>query len=174
MSVAPGRTALLLLLVAALCACAQLVPRDSAHFKVEDSDFSLVAAAALRLVERTAAVTTFVIDAGLDPRAVAALKRLRPVMRRNDVLPSAELALPDGYFVIENFSIEDDTAMFEGQLGPITRSAENRNLPGCGLRFSVAFYWQVTSWANHSYKVIDCAKTRSGAVQATCGNWPGD
>jgi len=159
-SVAPGRTALLLL-VAALCACAQLVPRDNAHFKVEDSDFGLIAAAGLRLVERTATVTTFVVDTGLDPRAAVALKRLRPVMRRSDVSSSAELALPDGYFVVENFAIEEETAMFEGQLGPVTRSAENRNLPGCGLRFSVAFYWQVTSWANHSYKIIDCAKTRS-------------
>jgi len=159
---APGRrTVLLLLLVAALCACAQLVPRDSAHFKIEDSDFDLIGAAALRLVERTAPVTTFVADAGLDPRAAAALKRLRPVLRHPEIPRNAEFALPAGFFVVENFAIEDDTAMFEGQLGPVTRAAEDRNLPGCGLRFSVAFYWQVTSWANHSYKILDCARTRS-------------
>lgn len=151
----------MLLLGAAVTACAQLVPRDSANFKVEDADFGLIAAAALRLVERTAPVTTIVVDTALDPRALAALKRLRPLIRRSEVPRSAELALPAGYFVVENFAIDDDTAMFEGQLGPVTRSAENKNLPGCGLRFSMAFYWQVTSWANHSYKILDCAKTRS-------------
>lgn len=150
-----------LLLAATVAGCVQFVPRDPAHFKVADADFGLIAAAALRLVERTRPVTTIVIGADLDPRALIALRRLRPLARRADVPRTPELALPGGYFVVEAFGIDEDEALFEGQLGPVTREAEGKNVPGCGLRFAVAFYWELTSWANHSCKILDCAKTRS-------------
>jgi hypothetical protein len=143
-----------------LSGCTQLVPRDRQQFKVEDQDFAIIADASLKLVERTRPVITFVVPPAADARARAALKKLRAVARPEDVPKATDYVLPEGYFIVERFDIEDGAANFEGELGPVTRAAEGKNLPGCGLRFSMAFYWEAKGWASHSYKILDCAKTR--------------
>ena len=161
MIVASGlRAAAILSGCALVSGCTQLIPRDRQQFEVEDQDFAIIADASLKLVERTRPVIMFVVPPATDARAQSALKKLRAIVRREDVPKSADYALPEGYFVVERFDIEDGAATFEGQLGPVTRAAEGKNLPGCGLRFSMAFYWEAKGWASHSYKILDCAKTR--------------
>lgn len=137
------------------------MPRDRSNFQVEDQDFGLIADAALKMIERTHHVAAFVVSADTDPRARSALRKLRQVVAPEAVPKPAELVLPDEYFVIERFTIENSVAMVEGQIGPITKAAEGRNLPGCGLRFSMAFFWEIKEWRSHSYKVLDCAQPRS-------------
>ena len=153
-------------LIALTIACAMLagcaaMPRDRSDFRVEDQDFELIADASLKMIERSHHVDTFVAAADIDTRARAALKGLRPVIAPGSVPKSVDLALPDQYFVVERFTIEDSVALVEGQIGPITKAAEGKNLPGCGLRFSMAFFWEIKEWRSHSYKILDCAQLRS-------------
>jgi hypothetical protein len=155
------RAAPVLLGCTLIAACAQLIPRDTQNFKVEQQDFELIAEASIKLVERTSPVSTIVVTPGLDARVDTALKKLRPVVRSDDVQRSGEYVLPEDYFVVERFTIEDGVAQVDGEIGPITKAAEGRNIPGCGLRFSMVFFWETKAWASHSYKIIDCAKTRS-------------
>jgi hypothetical protein len=152
--------ALVALACAFIAACAQLVPRDRSDFRLEDQDFDLIADASLKMIERTHRVAAFVVPTQVDARARAALQKLRPVIRPTE-LQSSDIALPAEYFIVEHFTIEDAVAQVEGQIGPITRTAEGKNLPGCGLRFSMAFYWEIKEWRSHSYKILDCAQMRS-------------
>jgi hypothetical protein len=148
-------------IVCAMFAGCAAMPRDRSDFHVEDQDFTLIADASLKMIERSHQVAIFVAAADIDPRARDALRRLRPVVAPGAVPQSPDLALPEEYFVIERFTIEDSVAMVEGQIGPITRAAEGKNLPGCGLRFSMAFFWEIKEWRSHSYKILDCAQVRS-------------
>jgi len=144
-----------------LGACTQFVPRDAQNFKVDEQDFQLIADASIKIVERSKAVNTIVVRAELDRRALDAFRKLRPVVKLTEVQQTSELALPEGYFVIDRFSIDEDVAQFEGEIGPITQAAKGKNMPGCGLGFSMAFFWEINVWRSHSYKIVDCATTRS-------------
>ena len=144
-----------------IAACAQLLPRDRSEFQVENQDFELIAEASLKMIERTHRVAAFVVPSDVDSRARKALQKLRPVVTPNELPKSSDLAVPDEYFVVEHFTIEDAVAQVEGQIGPITKAAEGKNLPGCGLCFSMAFFWEIKEWRSHSYKILDCAQTRS-------------
>lgn len=156
-----ARLVALALICALSAACGQLVPRDRSSFRVEDRDFDLIAGASLKMIERTHHVAAFVAASDIDPRARTALEKLRPLIRPGDLPGSSDLALPDEYFIVERFSIEDAVAQVEGQIGPITKAAEGRNVQGCGLRFSMAFFWEIDEWRSHSYKILDCAQIRS-------------
>ena len=134
-----------------LGACAQRGLREYEPFQLRDADFGLIAKAALDIVERSGPVHTIVVPSSLDPRALDALRHLRPVV------PAAQLAgtaLPAGYFQLHDFSFDGDVATFEGDLGP-TGCAE-----GCGKNLSVPFILRGDDWFNPSYKIVDYAQRR--------------
>lgn len=140
-----------LMVCSLLGACAQRGLREYEAFQLRDGDFGLIAKAALDIVERSGPVRTFVVPPSLDPRALAALRRLRPVV------PEAQLAgtaLPAGYFRLQDFSFDGDVAAFAGDLGP-TGCAD-----GCGKNLSVPFILRGDDWFNPSYKIVDYSQRR--------------
>jgi hypothetical protein len=144
-------------IVCLLIGCASLTPRSSQKFVVADSDFGDIAEASLKLVERTASVTTIVLPADADPRVRAALKRLRPVISADKIPPSETYKLPAGYFVVNTFDIDaDGVATFEGQLGPVRKVPEPPATDDCGTLFSIPFAQQGGDWASHTLKKSVC------------------
>jgi hypothetical protein len=150
-----------------LVACAGSAPRSTQKFVATDADFGDIAGASLKFVERTAPVTTIVLPANTDPRARAALKRLRPVISA-DKVPASELyRLPAGYFVLETFDIDDQgIATFEGQLGPVRNVPEPPATDDCGIRFSIPFALEGNDWSSHTLKKSVCWPKREW--------WPAD
>jgi hypothetical protein len=133
--------------------CANVGLREYQPFEQRDSDYGLIARAAVKLVERLGPVSRFVVPPDLDRRALAALKQLRPVV------PASQLAgnhgLPEGSFLIETFSIQaDGLATFEGDLGPTGCAA------GCGKNISIPYILQGDDWYNPSFKIVDYAQHR--------------
>lgn len=141
----------------ALAACAGL---QHAKFDIVESDFDLIAQASLKKIDPHEAITTIVVPADTDPRARKALSRLRPVVGSAQMPPSSDLLLPGGYFLIRTFRVELDGALFEGQLGPVTRNLTKANLQDCGRIYSVPFFLRDGDWFTPNYKVSTCDEKR--------------
>ena len=150
-----------------LAGCAVVTSRSAQKFVATDADFGDIAGASLKFVERTAPVTTIVLPANVDPRARAALKRLRPLIRPDQIPASDIYKLPTGYFVVETFDIDaDGVASFEGQLGPVRQVPELPATDDCGIRFSIPFALEGNDWASHTLKKSVCWPKREW--------WPAD
>ncbi len=133
--------------------CANVGLREYQPFEQRDSDYGLIARAAVKLVERFGTISQFVVRRDLDPRALAALERLHPVVLAD--LRPADLPLPAGNFLVETFSIEaDGLATFEGDLGPTGCPG------GCGKNISIPYILQGDDWYNPSFKIVDYAQHR--------------
>jgi hypothetical protein len=133
--------------------CANVGLREYEAFELRDSDYGLIAVAAVKLVERFGTINQFVVPRGLDPRALAALKRLHPVVPGE--LRPVDLPLPAGSFLVETFSIQTDgLATFEGDLGPTGCPG------GCGKNISIPFILRGDDWYNPSFKIVDYAQHR--------------
>jgi hypothetical protein len=133
-------------------------------FSVSADDFNQIAEATFALIDPKKNITTIVIPPTLDLRAIAALKRVRPVTAFVPVAPTAVEILPAGYFLVRTFTIVGDDAQaqatIEGQLGPVTRTMTAANLPDCGTIYSVVFFLTGGDWFNPSYMVETCAESR--------------
>lgn len=133
--------------------CANVGLRENQTFELRDSDYGLIAGAAVKLVERFGAISQFVVPHGLDPRALAALKRLHPVVQAAP--RPADLPLPAGNFLVESFSIDaEGIATFEGDLGPTGCPG------GCGKNISIPYILRGNDWYNPSFKIVDYAQHR--------------
>jgi len=140
-------------LACCVAGCANVGLREYQPFEQHDSDYGLIARAAVKLVERFGAISQFVVPRDLDPRALAALKRLHPVVLA-DARP-ADLPLPAGNFLVETFSIDTEgVATFEGDLGPTGCPG------GCGKNISIPYILQGDDWHNPSFKIVDYAQHR--------------
>ena len=136
-----------------IAGCANVGLRENQAFELHDSDYGLIAGAAVKLVERFGAISQFVAPRGLDPRALAALKRLHPVVQA-DPRP-ADLPLPAGNFLVESFGIDaEGIATFEGDLGPTGCPG------GCGKNISIPYILRGNDWYNPSFKIVDYAQHR--------------
>lgn len=146
-----------IVVVVLLAGCVGLTPRSAQKFVANDSDFADIAEASLKFVERTAPVTTIVLPTNADPRARAALKRLRPVVSPDKIPVSTTYKLPAGYFVLQAFDIDaDGIATFEGQLGPVRSVPEPPATDDCGILFSIPFALEGNDWASHTLKKSVC------------------
>lgn len=134
------------------------------NFIVSADDFNEIAEATFALIDPNKSITVIVVPSTLDPRAVAALKQVRPIIPFVPAAPTATEILPAGYFLIRTFTIEgtdaEAQATIEGQFGPVTRTMTAANLPDCGKIYSVVFYLKGGEWFNPSYKVETCTETR--------------
>ena len=140
-----------------LAACSATTPRSAQKFIATESDFADIAAMSLKFVERTAPVSTIVLQVNADPRVRAALKRLRPLTSPDKVPSSDVYQLPTGYFVLQTFEIDaDGIASFEGQLGPVRKVPEPPATDDCGIRFSIPFALEGNDWASHTLKKSVC------------------
>jgi len=140
-----------------LAACVGTTPRSTQNFIATESDFADIAAMSLKFVERTAPVSTIVLPANIDPRARAALKRLRPLIAPDKVPASDTYKLPAGYFALQTLDIDaEGIATFEGQLGPVRKVPEPPATDDCGIRFSIPFALEGNDWASHTLKKSVC------------------
>ncbi|MBS1998381.1 MAG: hypothetical protein JSS86_18785 [Cyanobacteria bacterium SZAS LIN-2] len=140
-----------------LAGCAGL---QRAKFDIVDSDFDVIAEASLKKIDPRDTITTIVVPADTDPRARKALSRLHPVVAPAQVQVSSDLLLPGGYFLLHSFRVELDGALFEGQLGPVTRHLTQANLQDCGKMYSVPFFLRDGDWYTPNYKVSTCDEKR--------------
>ena len=140
-----------------LAGCAGL---QRAKFDIVESDFDLIAEASLKKIDPHGTITTIVVPADADPRARKALSRQHPVMEQAQLRSSNDLLLPDGYFLLRTFRVELDGALFEGQLGPVTRKLTKANLEDCGKIYSVPFFLREGDWFTPNYKVSTCDEKR--------------
>ena len=138
--------------------------RRLANFLVTADDFNAIAETTFALIDPKNDIKTIAISATLDPRAVAALKRVRPVVPLVQAPTAAAEILPAGYFVVRMFSIEavdaEPEARIEGQLGPVTKTMTAANMPDCGKIYTVVFVLKGGEWFNPSYKIETCAESR--------------
>ncbi len=138
--------------------------RRLSHFVITADDFNGIAETTFALIDKKGNIQTIVVPSTLDPLAIAALKRVRPVTAYTPAADTANEILPAGDFLIRKFSIEtvdgEVTATIEGQLGPVTRTVTAANLPDCGKIYSVAFILKGGDWFSPSYKVETCAESR--------------
>ena len=149
------KTLVTLILSACLAACAHTGWRENQAFALQESDWGMIAGNAVALIERYGAVTHFAVPPDLDRRAVAALKRFRPVVPFSEVERDGRRAVPAGYFLVETFAIDaDGFATFEGDLGPTGCPA------GCGRNISIPYVLRGDDWYNPSVKIVDYAIRR--------------
>ena len=139
------------------CNGTQLTAARMTNFEATQQDFDSIARAAFKIIESKGDVTTIVVPKGIDPRALAALRRVHPTVPS---APGAPGTLPDGYFRVSAFSIEDGEAHLDGQLGPVTGLMTAANMPDCGKGYSVSFYIEAGDWVSHAYKTTTCAESR--------------
>lgn len=126
-------------------------------FEATQRDFESIARAAFKMIETKGEVTTIVVQKGLDPRALDALRHVHQTVT---MVPGAPNTLPVGYFRVTEFSIEDGAANLDGQLGPATGLMTAANMPDCGKGLSVSFYLEGGDWVSHAYKTTTCAESR--------------
>lgn len=132
---------------------------------VTADDFNAIADTTFTLIDPKGDIRMIVIPSTLDRRAVAALRRVRPVAPFVQAASTANEVLPAGYFLIRTFSIGEKegnevAANVEGQLGPVTRTVTGANIPDCGKIYSVAFELTGGEWFSPSYKIETCAESR--------------
>ncbi len=153
------------LLFLAACDGTQLKQeRRLRNFRVTADDFNVIAEAAFKRIDPQENIKLIVVPATLDPRAVAALQRVRQVATFTPASPAANELLPAGHFLVRKFEIDasdaEPSASIEGQLGPVTRTLTAANLPDCGKIYSIAYFLRGGDWYNPSYKVETCAESR--------------
>lgn len=138
--------------------------RRMKDFVVTAEDFNSIADAVFQRIDPKGDIKVVVIPATLDPRAVAAIKKERPVIPFVEPSASATEILPAGYFLLHTFSIErvdaDAMATIEGQLGPVTRTMTAAGLPDCGKIYSVLYVLNGDEWQSSSYKIETCTEKR--------------
>ncbi len=147
----------LILACVLLAGCAGL---QRGKFNIVDSDFDAIAEVSLKKIDPHGAITTIVVAENVDPRARKALARLHPIIAPAAVPRSNELLLPAAYFLLHSFRVELDGAVFEGQLGPVSRRLTKADLPDCGKIYSVPFFLNGADWFNPNYKVAGCDEKR--------------
>ena len=152
------RIVTVLFFVCLAAGCANYTYRK--NFEVEDQDFHSIAVATFKLIDPQGTITTVVMPPDIDPRARAALKKMKALISAAEIPQSRNYVLPEGYFVLQTFEIADGEAMIAGQLGPVTRSLTAANIPDCGKIYTVAFYVQGADWVSHSYKIETCTESR--------------
>lgn len=152
-----GRHVGCVLVTLLLAGCAGM---QRAKFDIFQSDFDSIAEASLKKIDPRDTITTIVVPADADPRALKALSRLHPVVAQAQVRSSNDLLLPGGYFLLHSFRVELDGALFEGQLGPVTRKLTQANLQDCGKIYSVPFFLREGDWFTPNYKVSSCDEKR--------------
>ena len=158
------RLAIILFLTCLLAACngARLRQDHKRDFPVNANDFISIANRAFELIDPKGTISTIVVPSGLDPRARAALAKMKTLVSANSVPQSAQYTLAAGFFAVTTFSIsvEDGSATFEGQLGPVNRAMTAANMPDCGKIYTVEFYLDGDDWVSHAFKMGTCAESR--------------
>ena len=160
-------TLLMVLLVSSVFAvCATTRYRCKHDSKRDDCqreyDFYSITRFALDGIERIGPVKTFVVPANLDAYARGALADLRPVIELKDMPSSDEYSQPEGYFLVQVFSVSESSAEFDGRLGPVVREGHPGSEDHCGTTFVMPFELEKdtednhTKWASRSYKTQVC------------------
>jgi hypothetical protein len=157
------RVAVTLILICCLAACdgAKYRQSQTRANPVEDGDFSLLAEAGFKQIDPHGEIKTFLIATKMDPRAREALKRIAKILPQNQAEQIGECAVPEGTFIVREFSIEDGVATIDGTLGPVTCKMTAANLPDCGKNFTMQFFLQGLDWVNPSYKIRTCEQRRN-------------
>ena len=152
------------LLIAACDGMQYRQERRVANFAISADDFDAIAQTTFALIDPKGEIKTIVISSPLDTRAIAALKRVRPVVPFAPASAATSEILPSGYFLVRTFSIgavdAEPEARIEGQLGPVTKTITPANIPDCGKIYSVAFVLKGGDWFSPSYKIETCAESR--------------
>jgi len=131
--------------------------RRMADFEVTQRDFDAIAVATFKLIDGRGGIATIVAPTSLDPRARKALANVHPTVA---IAPGPAHTLPAGYFLVKEFSVDEDGAQLDGQLGPVTGVMTVAGMPDCGKEYSVAFYIEGGDWVSHAYKTATCAQGR--------------
>ena len=168
---APARDRSLARVLAGVCLLALLATacdgnnyrqaKRMAAFQVTAEDFNDVAETSLKLIDPQGNITMLVVPPGLDSRALAALRRVKPVQPAS---PELAERLPAGFFAIRSFSIGlkdgEPEASLEGQLGPATNGKTVDDMPDCGKIYTVVYVLTGGNWYSPSYKIVDCKESR--------------
>jgi hypothetical protein len=128
------------------------------NFEATQWDFDVISRAAMKTIEGQGEVTTIVVEGRLGPLALAALRRVHPVVA---TAPGPAGTLPAGYFRVTTFTVEDGMAMLDGQLGPATGIMTAANMPDCGRTFSISYSLEGGDWVSHAYKTSTCSESRN-------------
>ncbi len=158
------RSATVMFLICLLGACngTQFRQGQKRDFPVNANDFSSIANRAFELIDPKDAISMIVVPSGIDPRARAALGKMKTLVSADKVPQSAEYTLPAGFFSVTIFSIsvEDGSATFEGQLGPMGRAMTAANMADCGKIYTVDFYLEGDDRVSHAFKMATCSESR--------------
>lgn len=127
------------------------------NFEATQQDFDSIARDVFKKIDPSRNVIFIVVPAGIDPRARKALERVHHVV---PAAPGPPDTLPDGYFSVHTFTIEDGEAHIDGQLGPATGRMTSANMPDCGKNYSVAYYMEGGDWVSHGFKLRVCTESR--------------
>ena len=155
-------TGLVLICFLGACNGTQLRQDHKRDFPINANDFISIANRAFELIDPKGTISTIVVPSGLDPRARAALAKMKPLVSAPKVPQSGQYTLPAAFFSVTTFSIsvEDGIAIFEGQLGPVSRAMTAANMPDCGKTYTVEFYLDGDDWVSHAFKMGTCAESR--------------
>lgn len=172
-------TATCLFLLCLMSGCAHYQWRP--NFKVENSDFFLLAKASLAKIDPNGAISTVVLPRNIDPRVRAAFetikrtRRIERIIKPAEIPQSAQYTLPPGYFVLKEFEIQYRVAEIEGQVGPVTRNITKAHMLDCGKTYTIMFGIESGDWVSHSYKVVTCDESRDwspiGAPAKRLSGW---
>ena len=131
--------------------------RPMKDFQATQDDIDSVAAATFRLIDARGGISTIVAPASLDPRARQALKHVHPVVA---AAPGPENALPAGYVLVREFSVERGQANLQGQWEPVTGLMTAANRTDCGKEHPVPIYIEGADRVSRACKVETCAESR--------------
>jgi hypothetical protein len=128
------------------------------NFEPTQWDFDVIARAALMTIEGQGEVTTIVVEGRIGPQALAALRRVHPVL---STAPGPVGTLPAGYFRVTTFTVDEGMGKLDGQLGPATGIMTAANMPDCGRTFSISYALEGGDWVSHAYKTSTCSESRN-------------
>lgn len=81
-----------------------------------------------------------IVSASIPANVVAALRRVRPAIKPDDVPEQHAFEIPPGYFLLESLEMEGSEAWFKGILGPQPKTSGPRDFQGCGAIYSIRLH----------------------------------
>jgi hypothetical protein len=121
-----------------------------------NGDYATVVESSLSFIERNSPVVAFVVSSSINSNARAALAAKRKIVLSNAVPQTAQFDLPEGYFVVKDFTVTGDTANFSGKLGPIWHVTGPRDFGGCGANFTLPFVRTNGVLNSTTYHLVQC------------------
>jgi hypothetical protein len=130
---ARGRRILFLVLATAGCSASRVLPATLTPIAVSQDELA-IARLALAFFEGPLRHKSLVLVAEDSTRAFAVMSQLQPVLRTRDLPRSRYYSLPENHLLLRAITVWQDSAAFEGTLGPVPKQGW-----GCGQRYRLPF-----------------------------------